>query len=80
MRTKAQKWGNSLAVRVPKGAAEKAGIQVEDTLEVDVQGGAIVLRPERHRKYRLNDLVRKITKKNLHGELDFGGPKGREVF
>jgi len=83
MKTKAQKWGNSLAVRVPRGIAETAGIRAEDSLEVEVVKGKIVLTPaaKGHRpKYRLGDLVKRITAKNRYAEEDFGAPVGRELW
>jgi antitoxin MazE len=81
MKTKAQKWGNSLAVRVPKGIAEQAGVTVDDTLDIEVaDSGVIVLKPHRCRKYRLNDLLKGMTKENMHEAVDFGPPIGREVW
>lgn len=81
MKTKAQKWGNSLAVRVPKGIAEQAGVTVDDALDIEVAtDGLIVLRPHRRQKYRLNDLVKGITKDNTHNEIDWGKQVGREVW
>jgi antitoxin MazE len=83
MKTKAQKWGNSLAVRVPRGIAETAGIRPEDALEMEVVKGKIVLTPVANRsrpKYRLADLVKRITAKNRYAEEDFGAPVGREVW
>lgn len=78
MKTTAQKWGNSMAVRVPKDIAEKAGIKVKDPIDIEVVDGNIVLTPQLQRKYRLDELVKGITKENLHDEVDFGGPLGRE--
>jgi len=83
VKTKAQKWGNSLAVRVPRGIVEEAGLGPEDALEVEVVKGKIVLTPaakEKRPRYRLGDLVKKITAKNRYAEADFGGPVGREVW
>jgi len=81
MKTEAQKWGNSLAVRVPKGIAKQAGVAVNDILDIEVaDSGVIVLKPHRRRKYRLNDLLKGMTKKNMHQEIHFGPPIGREVW
>lgn len=81
METKAQKWGNSLAIRVPKGIAQQAGVSVDDRLDIEVAtDGVIVLKPRRRRKYRLNDLLKGITKENMHDEIDFGRPVGRELW
>jgi antitoxin MazE len=80
MKTKIQKWGNSLAVRVPKGIAEKAELSVEDEIDMEVQSGKVVLLPRRKPKYRLKDLVEAITDNNLHEAVDTGDPVGREAL
>lgn len=82
MKTKAQKWGNSLAVRVPSHIAREAGVSPEDELDAEVVQGKIVLTPARGKpaRYNLADLVRKINPKNRYRETDFGKPRGREVW
>ncbi len=81
MKTKAQKWGNSLAVRVPKGITEQAGVAENDTLDIEVtEGGVILLKPRRRQKYRLNDLLKGMTEENMPAEIDLGRPVGREVW
>lgn len=79
MKTKAQKWGNSLAVRVPKGIVEQSGIREGDVLNIEVADESIVLIPQR-RGYRLESLLKEIRKDNLHDEADFGAPRGREML
>lgn len=79
MKTKAQKWGNSLAVRVPKGIVEQSGIREGDALSIEVADESIVLMPQR-RGYRLESLLKDIRKGNLHDEADFGAPRGREML
>jgi antitoxin MazE len=82
MKTKAQKWGNSLAVRVPRGIAEEADIKPEDALEIEVVQGKIVLTPAKTKpvRYKLDELVKKISPKNRYRETDFGKRVGREVW
>ncbi|MCS6288042.1 MAG: AbrB/MazE/SpoVT family DNA-binding domain-containing protein [Nitrospira sp.] len=80
MKTTAQKWGNSLAIRIPKSVAVQIGLRAHDPLEIVVNNGNVVLKPHLRRVYRLEDLVIRITAKNMHGELDFGGPVGREAL
>ena len=80
MKTTAQKWGNSLAVRVPKSVATQIGLKAQDDLEIEVQDGNVVLKPHVRRMYRLDDLVKGITKTNRHSEVDTGAPVGREVW
>lgn len=80
MKTTAQKWGNSLAIRVPKSVAMQVGLKAKDDLEIEVQEGNVVLKPHIRRVYRLEDLVKRITPKNLHHEINSGAPIGREVW
>lgn len=80
MKTTAQKWGNSLAIRVPKSVAVQVGLRAQDDLEIEVQDGNVVLKPHLRRVYRLEDLVKQITPKNIHDEIDTGTPVGRESW
>jgi antitoxin MazE len=79
MRTKVQKWGNSLAVRIPKPIAEDVGLRPDADIEMSIQGGALVLAPTR-REYNLEELVEGITPQNRHAEVDLGPPVGREIL
>jgi len=82
MKTKAQKWGNSLAVRVPRGVGEQAGLKPGDLVEIRVVKGRIVLTPiaPQATHYELKDLVKRITRANLYQEEEFGKPEGREAW
>ena len=80
MKTSAQKWGNSVAVRVPKSIVEKAGVNPRDSFDIDVVRGNIVLKPRLRRDFRLESLVKGITKRNRHGGIEFGPPVGRELL
>jgi antitoxin component of MazEF toxin-antitoxin module len=55
MKTTAQKWGNSLAIRVPKRVAEEAGLREKDPVDIEVREGMLVVRPHLRRVYRLED-------------------------
>jgi antitoxin MazE len=80
MKTTAQKWGNSLAIRVPKRVAEEVGLREKDSVDIEVREGTLVVRPHLRRVYRLEDLVKRITPRNVHQAFDFGGPVGREAW
>jgi antitoxin MazE len=71
---------NHLVIRVPKRVADQAGLKVMDDPEIDVRKGTLVLRPHLRRVYRLEDLVKRMTPRNLHKERDFGRPVGRETL
>ena len=80
MKTTAQKWGNSLAIRVPKSVAVQLGLKAQDDLDIEVRDGNVLLKPHLQRVYRLEDLVKRISPKNVHGEIDTGTPVGREIW
>ncbi len=82
MRRTVQRWGNSLAVRLPAHVAEAFDLVEGTELDVRHEAGAIVLVPERRErgKYTLKQLVKRITKRNKPERANFGPPRGREVW
>jgi antitoxin MazE len=81
MNARIQKWGNSLAVRIPKAAAEDAGLIEGSEVDLRAVKGGIVVRPLRKKKsYTLAYLLKGVRKDNLHKEVDWGRPMGREVW
>jgi antitoxin MazE len=79
MRTRVQKWGNSLAVRIPKPFAEGAGLRPSTEVEVSLEKGELRLAPVRPR-WRLDHLLSKVTKRNVHAEVGSGPIAGREIW
>ena len=75
-----RKWGNSPAVRLPVSALKDAGYELEQTVELVVSRGRILIQPAQHVAYDLNALVGGITKANAHQEESFGKPVGNEAF
>jgi antitoxin MazE len=74
------KWGNSLAVRIPRTVIRQANLHEGEQLEIEVLGeGKIVLKSAR-RRYDLDELVSGITEENRHDETGWGDPRGREVW
>lgn len=71
------RWGNSLALRIPKHIAEEAHLQDGTPVEIRVSEGSVVVTPARP-KYRLDDLMAQFKPEHRHGEADFGGPVGEE--
>lgn len=80
MRTKIQKWGNSLAIRIPKAFVREADVAYGTTVDVCVEGGRIVIDPHPEPEYRLDALLEGVTERNLHAEVASGEPVGREVW
>ena len=79
MRTRVRKWGNSLALRIPKAHAAEVGLQQDTPVDVSVEDGRIVVKC-RKRRLSLTQLLDKITPENLHGEVSTGKPAGNEEW
>jgi antitoxin MazE len=73
------KWGNSLAVRIPKPLAEEAGVREGDAIVIEATEGLINLRPKK-RVPTLRELVAQITPDNLYEEVRTGPVRGKENF
>jgi antitoxin MazE len=80
MRVQVQRWGNSLALRIPKPFAEDVGVSAGTVVNVSVSKGRLVASPLAPRRVRLSQLLRRIKKTNLHGEIATGRPVGREAW
>lgn len=79
MKAKIQRWGNSLALRLPKSVAQQIEVSAGDGVELEVGKRGLLVRPAR-KKYRLSELVGGITKTNRHDESDWGKRTGQEAW
>jgi antitoxin MazE len=80
VKTQLAKWGNSMAVRIPKGVAEAARLRPGDQVEMAVDDSGTLRIRKKKGKQRLSQLIRRINSTNLHGESDWGAPVGKELW
>ncbi len=80
MRVQVQKWGNSLALRIPKPVAEEARIKQGTVVVLSLAKGKLVASPVPEGRYTLKKLLAGVSAENLHAEVDFGPAVGREVW
>jgi antitoxin MazE len=80
MKTRVQKWGNSLALRIPKSFAEEAGLREDVPIELSLVEGQLIIRPLGPERLSLGELLRGVTDENLHREWDTGPAVGGEVW
>ena len=80
MQTKIKKWGNSLALRIPKLLALDANLKLNNFVDISIDQGSIIITPIDEKEYSLEKLLKGVSKNNLHGEVDTGAPVGREVW
>jgi antitoxin MazE len=78
--TRIQKWGNSLGLRIPRAIAREAGVEEGSEVDLSIRNGDLVVKPARRPRYRLQDLLRRITRGNVHREVDTGRPVGGETW
>jgi len=80
MRAVVKKWGNSASVRIPAAVMKAARLNLDEAVDVREESGRVVIEPVRGKEYNLSELVKGITRGNLHKEIDFKGPVGKEVW
>ena len=80
MNAKIQKWGNSLALRIPKAIAVDTDMRTGTIVELAVQDGKVLVSPVRERALTLDELLKGVSAENLHAEVDTGAALGREVW
>jgi antitoxin MazE len=80
MHTTIQKWGNSLAVRIPKPFVEETHIASGSEVDLTIDNGKIIIIPQAEPEYNLKDLLKGVTSRNKHTETDTGASVGREIW
>jgi antitoxin MazE len=80
MKARVQKWGNSLALRIPKSFAAEAGLHADAAVELSLVEGTLVVRPIAPQPLTLDQLLEGITEDNLPGEWETGPAVGREIW
>lgn len=80
MKLKVQKWGNSLALRIPKALAIEANIASGSTVEMSLTNGELKIKPIEDQEYTLEELLSGITAENIHEEVSTDIPQGKESW
>ena len=80
MKTRIQKWGNSLALRIPRPFAEESNLHEDSPVDLTVRNGKLVVVPVHESTMSLEELVERITPRNRHTEVETGEAVGNEVW
>lgn len=80
MKARIQKWGNSLALRIPKALAEEVHVRQNTQVEISLVDGKIIVEPVKTPEWTLEDLLEGITEENLHLEVESGPSVGNEIW
>ncbi|MBN2544077.1 AbrB/MazE/SpoVT family DNA-binding domain-containing protein [bacterium] len=78
MDTKIKKWGNSLAVRIPNAFVKESNLHDGSEVDMKLENGKLIIFPKKQNEFVLKDLLKKINKGNIHGEINTGEPVGVE--
>ncbi len=79
MQSTIRKWGNSLAIRLPKAFAEETLIKEGSEVNIRVEKGKIIIEPIKE-TYNLDDLISQVNEENIHTEYNWGKPTGKELW
>jgi antitoxin MazE len=80
METVIKKWGNSLALRIPKPLADEVGLEEDSAVDLFLEEGKLVIAPAMAPRYALESLLAEVTVENLHDEVDVGVAVGVEAW
>jgi antitoxin MazE len=80
MKTHVRKWGNSLALRIPKSFASEVGLQNESPVEVSMEDGKLIIVPVAKPELTLKQLLAGVTPENIHHEVETGPSTGTETW
>lgn len=80
MKTKVQKWGNSLAVRLPKDVAKAAALKAGTSVVITRERRGIFLAPLKGSEPTLEELIAQITPENRYEKIDWGKREGNEIW
>ncbi len=73
------KWGNSLAVRIPREAAERAGLSAGDNVTLSASSGVLTVTRKRP-QYRIEEFLKRMKAKQRHDLVEWGPRRGKEIW
>jgi antitoxin MazE len=80
MQVTMRKWGNSIGVRIPAVILTELNLSAEKKVDVRAEAGRIIIEPIIDSQETLEQLLGQITPNNVHSEIDFGQPVGKELL
>lgn len=80
MLVKVQKWGNSIALRIPKSFAAEISLKSGSQVDLSLHEGKLIIEPIAPDEYTLKDLLSEVKETNIHNEYSYGKPSGKELW
>ena len=80
MKILVKKWGNSAAVRIPASVLAAASIGLDQAVDIREESGRILIEPIKAEPYDLDALIDQMRPETFPEEVDYGPPRGREIW
>ncbi|MHB1202171.1 MAG: AbrB/MazE/SpoVT family DNA-binding domain-containing protein [Acidithiobacillus sp.] len=80
MRVIVRKWGNGASIRILTGIMESAHLCLDDPVDIREEGGRIIIESIGINECDLAQPLAGMTPENLHAEVDFAVPAGKELL
>jgi len=80
MLLKVQKWGNSVALRIPKSFASEINVQSGTLVDLSLKNKKLIISPLFNEEFNLKSMLSQINKNNIHKEIKTGKPAGKELW
>ncbi len=80
MRVKVQKWGNSIALRIPKSFALETSLKYGSVVNLSLHNGKLIVEPVAPEEYKLENLLSEVKETNIHASPSDDAPLGKEVW
>ena len=80
MTTKIQKWGNSLAIRLPKAFIESTPFSLGAEVLIEKKGSELILKPVKRKYPPLKEIMKGMKKSDFHPFIDWGPDVGKEII
>jgi len=80
VKVRIQKWGNSLALRIPESFASETNLHQESEVDLSVADGKLIISSAETPNLTLEQLLQGVTPENLHGEVETGPAVGAEAW
>ena len=80
MISKVIKWGNSLALRLPKAYTKELNLNENSPVEINSDKEKITITPVELKKYDSKELFSRISEENIHKEIETEIPQGKEIW
>jgi antitoxin MazE len=79
MKNRVQKWGNSLAVRIPRSFAIEMGWEENAPVAMSLEEGSLIIKTDKERAWDLDALLSGVTDENIHPAWAEEGPVAEEA-